>query len=234
MHVNIPYADMTAPQLGPENPFAAHTLGAQQNTLTGHIESTAVSDYDFRNQQRTFHIYGYARDPSLLHQATAAQDGSLHYIGDQSAAARMQGAWAADIRASNAQFRPATKALKKKRNGTAGDPGVVEGEGAYVGPWARWAGDDNVATQLLGEDANVGPSQAEISAAQAKSEARENDKAQAEKDRKEAEAEEKVTETSIFHGKSMYDYQGRTYMHIPTDVDVNQSKDACAPTASLL
>ncbi|CDU22147.1 probable CDC40-Pre-mRNA splicing factor important for catalytic step II [Sporisorium scitamineum] len=225
MHVNIPYADMTAPQLGPENPFASRTLGAQQNTFTGHIESAAVSDYDFRNQQRTFHVYGYARDPLLLH-GSGAEDEASQYVGDQSAAARMQGASAAEIRASNAQFKPATRALKKKRNTTAGDPSVVEGEGAYVGPWAKWAGDDNVATQLLGEDASVGPSQAELTAAQAKSEAREKDKAQADKDRKKAQAEEKVTETSIFHGKSMYDYQGRTYMHIPTDVDVNLSGEA--------
>ncbi|SJX65355.1 probable CDC40-Pre-mRNA splicing factor important for catalytic step II [Sporisorium reilianum f. sp. reilianum] len=220
MHVNIPYADMTAPQLGPENPFAARTLGAQQNTFTGHIEHAAVSDYDFRNQQRTFHVYGYARDPSLLQHAP------VQYVGDQGAAARMQGASAAEIRAGGgAQFRPASKAMKKKRGGNAGDPSVVEGEGAYVGPWAKWAGDESVATQLLGADASVGPSHAELSAAQAKSEAREKDKVQAEQDRVEADAEPKVAETSIFHGSSMYDYQGRTYMHVPTDVDVNLARE---------
>ncbi|KAJ1018053.1 hypothetical protein NDA16_004922 [Ustilago loliicola] len=221
MHVNIPYSDMTAPQLGPENPFASHqqrSIEAAQNTLTGHIESAAVSDFDFRNQQRTFHVYGYARDPSLA--------GSAGYVGDQNAAAMLGGASAAEIRANNAVYRPATKALKKKRNGTAGDPSVVEGEGAYVGPWAKWDGDSDVATQLLGADASVGPTRAEIEAAKAKSEAREKEKQQAAKERKKAEESEKVTETSIFHGKSMLDYQGRTYMHIPTDVDVNLSGEA--------
>ncbi|GAC98337.1 hypothetical protein PHSY_005930 [Pseudozyma hubeiensis SY62] len=222
MHVNIPYADMTAPQLGPQNPFAPHTLGAQQNTVTGHVESTAVSDFDFRNQQRTFHIYGYARDPSLA--------GSSQYVGDQRAAAMMGGASAADVRAAKgAVYRGAgaEKARKKKRDGTVGDPGVVDGEGAYVGPWAKWKGDENVAVQLLGEDSSVGPTQQELKAAQAKADAREKDKLRAEQERKKAEEEEpeKVTEKSIFHGKSMYDYQGRTYMHVPTDVDVNLSSE---------
>ncbi|KIS66688.1 putative pre-mRNA splicing factor important for catalytic step II [Mycosarcoma maydis] len=226
MHVNIPYADMTAPQLGPENPFATRTAGAQQNTLTGHVESAAVSDFDFRNQQRTFHVYGYARDPSLLHSASG--EGSLHYIGDQSAAARMGGASAAEIRAHSASFRPATKSVKKKRNGSAGDPGVLDGDGAYVGPWAKWQDDENVATQLLGGDASVGPTQSELSAAQAKSDAREREKAEAQVARKKAaeQAKESVMEKSIFHGKSLYDYQGRTYMHVPTDVDVNLSGEA--------
>ncbi|SPO32765.1 probable CDC40 - Pre-mRNA splicing factor important for catalytic step II [Ustilago trichophora] len=219
MHVNIPYADMTAPQLGPENPFAARSLGAQQNTLTGHIETAALSDFDFRNQQRTFHVYGYARDPSLLH----AGEGSQHYVGDQYAAAMMGGASAAEIRATNGTRAP----KKKKKNGkAAGDPSVLDGEGAYVGPWAKRDADQNVATQLLGEDANVGPSQAEIVAAEAKSVAREQEKLEAEKARKKAEEAATITEKSIFHGKSMYDYQGRTYMHVPTDVDVNLSGEA--------
>lgn len=221
MHVNIPYSDMIAPQLGPENPFASNsqrTIGAAQNTLTGHMESAAVSDFDFRNQQRTFHVYGYARDPSLV--------GSRGFVGDQNAAALLGGASAAEIRANNAAYRPATKALKKKRNAqNAGDPSVVEGEGAYVGPWAKWDGGSDIATQLLGADASVGPSQAEIAAAKAKAEAREREKEVAAKERKAAEEATKITETSILHGKSLYDYQGRTYMHIPTDVDVNLSSE---------
>lgn len=212
MHVNIPYSDMTAARLGPENPFAPQTLGASQNTLTGHIEEAAVSDFDFRNQQRTFHVYGYAKDPSLLRQG--------EFVGDQFAAASMGGVTAIDIRNKN----------KKKKNGRkGGDPGVVDGEGAYEGPWARREEDSNIATQLLGNSAageNVGVSEAELAAAQARAEQREKDKLTAAEERKKAEEEEKVTETSVFHGKSMYDYQGRTYMHVPTDVDVNLSGEA--------
>lgn len=222
MHVNIPYADMTAPQLGPENPFASRTLGAQQNTLTGHIESAAVSDFDFRNQQRTFHVYGYARDPSLLHQAEASHS----FVGDQYAAAQMGGASATEIRALNGARSSNKKKRSGKRGGNVGDPSVVEGDGAYVGPWAKREEDEDIATRLLGQDATVGPTEAEVRAAEAKSEAREKDKLEAEKARKKAEESEKITETSIFHGKSMYDYQGRTYMHIPTDVDVNLSGEA--------
>ncbi len=223
MHVNIPYADMTAPRLGPENPFAQQGgLGVQQNTLTGHIENVAVSDYDFRNQQRTFHVHGYARDPSLL----SYPEGGANWVGDQNAAARMGGASIAEVRGSGSSSRK-----NRKKKGDTGDLGVVDGEGAYEGPWARREEDQNIATQLLGNspaNSNVGVSQAEIEAAQAKADQREKDKLLAEVERKKAaEADtESITETSIFHGKSMYDYQGRTYMHVPTDVDVNLAGEA--------
>lgn len=134
-------------------------------------------------------------------------------MGDQYAAALMGGATASEIRSGG-------RRKKGKRNG--GDPGVVEGEGAYVGPWGRREEDQNVAVRLLSGESGVGVSAAEQAAAQAKAEQREKNKAAAEKERNEADqAEQTITETSIFHGKSMYDYQGRTYMHIPTDVDVN-------------
>ncbi|SNX87663.1 probable CDC40 - Pre-mRNA splicing factor important for catalytic step II [Melanopsichium pennsylvanicum] len=219
MNVNIGYSDMTAPQAGPENPFAPRTLGAQQNTVTGHIETAAVSDFDFRNQQRTFHVYGYARDPSLLHGG--GEGSGWQFVGDQYAAVQMGGASAAEIRAINRSSRD----RKKKKAVRAGDPSVVEGENSYVGPWAKRAEDDDIATQLLGADSSVGPSEAEVVAARARSAAREQEKAQAAIDRKAAQESEKITETSIFHGKSLRDYQGRTYMHIPTDVDVNLSSE---------
>ncbi len=43
-------------------------------------------------------------------------------------------------------MRP-TKAVQremKRKRGSKGDSSIVEGEGAYVGPWADWQGDKEV------------------------------------------------------------------------------------------
>ena len=35
-------------------------------------------------------------------------------------------------------------------------------------------------------------------------------------------AENEATETTEFHGSSEFDYQGRTYMHVPQDLDIGK------------
>ncbi|RIA96206.1 WD40-repeat-containing domain protein [Glomus cerebriforme] len=81
-----------------------------------------------------------------------------------------------------------------------GDSAILEGENMYQGPWAGFEGEN------IGNP--VGPPEGTIVT-----------KAEAEtKSKKEIDAgQEKTT----FHGKSEYDYQGRTYMHVPMDLDVN-------------
>ncbi|KAN0063934.1 hypothetical protein ACQY0O_003540 [Thecaphora frezii] len=212
MHVNIPYKDMTAPVLGPQNPFASEAkrrLGAKQNTLSGHVEAAAITDYDFRNQQRTFDVQGYARNPSLL--GGGAVSGS--WVGNAAAAAQAEGASAFELRGGGKQGRATAKELKKKRKGQNGDTSIVEGEGAYIGPWGGWSG------EKVHVEGGVGPTEAEIARAEELSTNRKIEKEKAEAKR--LQEEEAGTERSIFHGNSMYDYQGRTYMHVPTDVDVN-------------
>src|SRR6202043_3568393 len=39
------------------------------------------------------------------------------------------------------------------------------------------------------------------------------------------EAEEVGDETTTFHGAKEYDYQGRTYMHVPQDLDIDLQKE---------
>lgn len=204
MHVNMPYKDMVKQIQGPENPFSQKKINTQQNTLNGHIETAIMTDFDFRNQQRTFETLGYARNPN--HHSDFA------FVGDQQRAMQLDGASAIELRNRAGRLRQPQKAseMKKKRKGKDGDTSVVEGAGAYLGPWAGWE-EEKVE--------KVGPSEEEIRRVEALDGTRKREEAIALQKRQEEEA--RGSEKSIFHGKSMYDYQGRTYMHIPTDVDTN-------------
>lgn len=189
MHVNIPYSEMTLPVQGPENPFGDRNRFKNQNALAGHVEEQAMTEHAFRAQHLTHAILGYSANPSVDPNAPA-------FLGSKDAAETNGFATINMIRAPKGK----KKELKRKRN-AAGDLEVVDGEGAYVGPWASWQGDEP--TNLVPEGVDV------------------------EEEPEEEEEEEIVTkkakpkrgtygqETSVFHGKSMSDYQGRTYMSPP-------------------
>ena len=216
MHVNLNYEAMSAPLLGPANPYSNRKLGAQQNTLSGHIEETHMNELDFLNQQRTFDSLGYAYDPSTLHSA-----GNI--VGDLGAALENNGRLVME-RVGGAASRNRTKEIKAKRKdkGDGGDSSIVDGEGAYVGPWAGYE------EEQVQVPEGVGPSEEELQAAEKR-----KSEMQSEKDKSQSKREKQAemgSEKSIFHGKSVYDYQGRTYMHIPTDVDTNLLGEAGSQT----
>ncbi|KAK5132089.1 hypothetical protein LTR08_000339 [Meristemomyces frigidus] len=111
---------------------------------------------------------------------------------------------------------------KKRKRETKGDSGVVYGAEAYKGPWARYeeqridsdegeeievSADESGEEVVFEEDAIVpvpakgtlaGTGYAAVSAEK---------------------------ETSVFEGSQQYDYQGRTYMHVPQDLDVDLTSD---------
>ncbi|KAL4400015.1 catalytic step 2 spliceosome protein [Malassezia pachydermatis] len=187
-------------------------------TLTGYVEETAISDFDFRNQQRTFDVLGYARNPSAYAAGTSATNAQA-FVGDHEAAHQMQGATLADLRGGTADTRRQSRAMRRKRKGRMGDASIVDGEGAYVGPWGGW--DDEVAPRAFepAPATDMGPTPEELEAAKQAAEKRKREASEYERRRQMDESH--GTEKSIFHGESLYDYQGRTYMHIPTDTDVN-------------
>ncbi|KAF2160164.1 hypothetical protein M409DRAFT_70674 [Zasmidium cellare ATCC 36951] len=110
---------------------------------------------------------------------------------------------------------------KKRKRETKGDSGVVYGAGAYKGPWAKYeerridsdsgeevevevtddeSGDEEV---MYEEDAIVAnPSRGTLKGTAY-----------------DAVGTEK--ESTVFEGSQQYDYQGRTYMHVPQDLDVD-------------
>lgn len=191
-------------------------------TLSGTVEETTLSEFDFENQHRTFALYGYARDPSQ-YAAGVPPTNAQAFVGDRAAALNRGGATFAEMRGGAGETRNASRSMRKKRKGHAGDTSVVDGDGAYVGPWGGWD-DEAPRTEFVPppEDersAPMGPTEEELRAAEAAAEKRHKDAAALER-RRQLDTTH-GTEKSIFHGESLYDYQGRTYMHIPTDTDVN-------------
>lgn len=209
MYANVKYDDMQLQVMGPRDAYDMKK-NRGMNTVAGHVEEQAMDDQTFLKQQRTFDVHGYAMNPSLLPgQAGAPIVGSVE-------AAYQNGFGTIDtIRSTKA----AQKDMKRKRN-AKGDASVVDGEGAYMGPWAKWQSDD-VVDEVLEEEAEEW---------RAEKKRREDESAAARERQKRA-----TDEKSVFHGKSLTDYAGRTYMHIPTDtgINLNPSEDTPAPESFL-
>jgi pre-mRNA-processing factor 17 len=205
---NVSYDNLARPTQGPANPFKTTNGNAlkRKNVLTGNAEETAMSESTFRTQHRTFQSLGYTQDPS--------QNGA--FVGNQAAVSKYGGKDVVQLGSSKA----ANAALRAKRQ-KRGDASIVDGEGAYIGPWARYQSDD-VAYEQAELDADrelasdeewveegVVPTPMPAPAKEATGYG----------------ADTSMTETTEFHGTSERDYLGRTYMHVPQDLDIDLSKE---------
>ncbi|KAH8927220.1 WD40 repeat-like protein, partial [Atractiella rhizophila] len=196
MNVNLAWEDLSKPIQGPKNPWSSRYM-ERQNILTGNIEPQAFNDADFMRQQRSFHVSGYAHNPSLLNSHVQP------FIGDVHSAYSNGGQLSTDL----APSRSAVRATKRKRH-AKGELGVFDEEGQegesreYKGPWAGW------------EDERVGE--------------RVSRRRRSGRNRKrEGRRHALIEDVRWALGRkracfmSLTDYLGRTYMHIPQDVDVN-------------
>jgi pre-mRNA-processing factor 17 len=193
MNVNIPYNEMMLPLAGPKNPFGERNRLLNQNALAGHVEEQSMSEHAFRAQHLTHSILGYSANPSMDPNARAVL-GSLE-------SAQANGFATID---TMRPMKSHKQELKRKRK-QKGDLEVVDGDGAYVGPWATWQGDDLEHDVM--EDTEA--------AAEGEEEEEEEEEEAAPVRKSKQKRIGPGNEHSVLHAKSMTDYQGRTYMHPP-------------------
>ncbi|KAL8907755.1 MAG: hypothetical protein Q9207_001238 [Kuettlingeria erythrocarpa] len=204
---NVPYEDLARPTQGPSNPYKCSNTLKRKNALTGDAQEIVISDATFAAQHRTFQSLGFSQDPSV--------NGA--YVGDLAKAQTFGGR---DI----VQMRPSKKdsaAFRQKRQ-KKGDASIVDGEEAYKGPWARYR-----------EMSEGSTSDNEIAFRRGESSDHEQYDEEAPPAAKSAAISKLATnyadditnsETTKFEAKEQYDYQGRTYMHVPRDqgIDLHQ------------
>lgn len=124
---NPRYDEMYAPVQGPEHPDMTMQQRAPRNTLAGYVEKAHINAFEFENQRRTFHTYGYALDPTV--DATA--DGQS-YVGD------LQSAY--DDNGKTVFEAPKPKKMRKQEKND--NPEDVEG---FLGPWGKFENEISVA-----------------------------------------------------------------------------------------
>lgn len=193
---------------GPANPFKIVDGNAlkRKNVLTGFAEEAVISNASFNTHHRTFQSNGYAQDPSATGQ----------YVGDLANVERFGGRDVVQMRPS----KVASEAFRRKRQ-KKGDSSIVDGDGAYRGPWARYDSLDQAyedEANLAGEKLASDEEYIEESIVPARAPAM---------DRAATSYEDDVSsaETSAFHGSQLYDYQGRSYMHVPLDLGIDLRKE---------
>lgn len=196
---NATYDDLTRPAQGPVNPFKPNGVGnglKRKNVPTGHAQEAAISEATFTAQHRTFQSLGYSRDPSRPDAFVGNLDNAAQYGGRDFV-----------------QMKPSKEvsaALRRKRQ-KRGDSSIVEGEGAYLGPWAKYENDDQVyeEEEAAGEDYELA-----------------SDEEFVEEDEKllppselpamatDYQEDASQAESTEFHGSEQFDYLGRTYMYV--------------------
>ena len=202
---NVRYEDLSRPAQGPTNPFKTTEGNAlkRKNVLTGYAEEAVISDATFTNQHRTFQSRGYAQEPNA--------NGTI--VGDLTVAEKYGGR---DVVQAKSE-RQRRKRQKK------GDSSIVEGEGRYLGPWAKYQEDIQYEDDAALAEEELASDEEYIEEAIVPANAGAMTKAG-------TEYQEDLTnmETTEFNGSSEYDYQGRTYMHAPRDIDIDLYKEGGA------
>lgn len=206
-HAVVPYTgeDLSRPKFGPSNPFkdeSAQTALKRKNILTGFATETYLSEHTFRSKHRAVERRGGGPEREFVSGTQAKEE-------------------AAKIRA------------KREAKGSAT---VAEGDNAYVGPWAKYKRADYEEVDN-DDEAQLG-SDEEYEVVEVEEDDDDDDvvasgtvvRAPAEALARRKEVEALGEETTTFHGDSEYDYQGRTYMHVPLDLDIDLRKEVGSVT----
>lgn len=203
---NAKYDDLTRPEAGPANPFGTKPNLKRKNVLTGHAEETSMSEATFNTQQRTFQSLGYTKNPTT--------EGA--YVGNMGQVALYGGRDVVQMRPS----KEVSASLRRKRQ-RKGDSSIVEGDGAYLGPWAKYRDDD----QFFVDEAAVAGEELASDEEYVEEGIVPTNIPAMEKTATDYQEDMSHTETTEFHGSEQFDYQGRTYMHVPQDLDIDLRKE---------
>ena len=128
MH-NPKYEELFAPTVGPENPFKSKQMQAERNILSGYVEPTHISAFQFENQRRTFSSFGYALDPSISDNVV---EGSKA-IGAVNLSDESKGKTVFE----SSTLRPLDKRKRERNN----DPSDIDG---FLGPWGGFVGEQRI------------------------------------------------------------------------------------------
>lgn len=163
-----------------------------------------MTDQTFAALRKNYDSVGYTLDPSGAGQVVRMSGGKQVVVEGQDVGLEVlskQGL-------GNKDKKGVEAGKKRLKNG---DPSDVNG---YLGPWAGYEG------EVRGEIS--GPTEEELKAAGFETLDGEGGAAGGSGAEKGKEKDFAAgSERTIFHGKSERDYLGRTYMHPPSDVDVN-------------
>lgn len=139
LQYNPKYEELFAPVQGPDNPFKSEIQKAQKNSTAGFLEAAHISDFQFENQRRTFHSYGYALDPSA--DTPTAGDS---FVGHLEAAYNSDGK---TVFESN-KLKPENKRKRHKND----HPEDLEG---FLGPWGKYQDEKLIAQPTDQEKAEI-------------------------------------------------------------------------------
>ncbi|OAA60595.1 mRNA splicing factor [Niveomyces insectorum RCEF 264] len=210
-HAVVPYSaeDLARPFYGPANPFrpdggdlsnGALATQKRKNMLSGTATETYLSEYAFRAKHRAVERRGGPAREALS--------------GD-------------DVKAQNARLRASRE--------DKGSASVADGDGAYVGPWARFK---RKAIYDEYDAADASPDGSEEEEEEEQVDGDDDDdvvesgtvipkpaSAPVARSGQEPAGGGDGHESTEFLGSEQYDYQGRTYMHVPQDLDVDLRKE---------
>jgi len=156
---------------------------------------------------------GYAQDIYM----------SEYTFRTQHRAVERRGGPGAEILTSK-QAKEDAERIRAKRQ-KKGDALVVEGENEYVGPWAKYKRKEYEEREAQGGEELASDEEYEEVTDEEVIESGAVIPALPQALARRKEEEEQGAETTTFHGSEMYDYQGRTYMHVPQDLDIDLKKD---------
>lgn len=191
---NVPVNEMVQPALGPANPFVTKEQDSIKNSITGYAEREYVPNFVF-NQEYYANTHAiYGKRNFDDNEATTSTD-----------------------------LKRKSQKIKERRE-DPGDPSILEGDGAYKGPWAGYGSEQSSSPLEYSEYEEVESLDVKSEKDTESDNLGQNELLKEQLATPEVETHRSKEET-ILHKDRLFDYQNRSYMHVPNDVGINLSEE---------